>query len=904
MSLTLALNNALSGISVSQRSLAVLSNNVANANTVGYSRQVAELTPQVTGSQGAGVRLEQIVRKIDEYLNRAVQDQTSNVAGTEVVSEYMSRMQVMMGEPGGSNSLDEYVENFFNVMQSLAESPELSSFRSQTVNAGVILAREVSNLASGLEDLRFQADSDIKQGLNFVNDEIIRLYEINQSIYRARSLGESTANFLDQRDLSLKKIAEYVDVKVNELDNGEVYVYTTKGVPLLEYQPYQFQYNGVSSLETFIDDAPLAGITVDALKDDGTFVGRPEEVVSSGVDHDITTSLVSGKIKGLLELRDNKIPDTLDQLDQIASRLRDGLNAIHNSGSGLPAASDLMGERPVGYDESFEWTGTARIAILNEDGTAPASRYDNSVAGYMALDLDFDAMRSQYGDLLTTQNIMDEINAHFQPQNNAVVGNMQDIALAAISNNVPDTGNTFNFDFDLKNISATDSNFWVTSLDVLDDGGVSIDTQNLSAANTVAVNATNTFQTVNGSNLVTVNATGHGYAAGDVVYLNNVSGAVNGIPAAEFNGQAFRITNVTANSFQIELVSNATSSTPPSFDMAGVTSLAADATQDAGRKSRTGGAGFTVDLSGNPASSYYTVRATVMVEDSKGNLVATTVDYQVDGQQSNTVNERYAARAISAGGTIEVPVSARAMVKAQLVDADGNIASPGEDGFLQLVGQPVPGEPGKTYTIAIDDLGSEQLGRPNESPVVRGTNLGFSHFFGLNNFFSSNELTATGDSVSGSALNLNVRQDIIDNPNLVSMGTLTRSPSAVAEGESPDYSYERTTGENSVAQLMAKLGLDQQQFTASGGLPTTNKSFNGYAAEILGYNASQAASATAQASDELTLLEGFQARVDSVSGVNIDEEMANTIIFQNAYSASAQVIRTVKELFDTLIAAF
>src|SRR5690606_9603857 len=133
---------------------------------------------------------------------------------------------------------------------------------------------------------------------------------------------------------------------------------------------------------------------------------------SSGVNQDITTILRSGKIKGLLDVRDREIPDMLDQLDQIASRLRDELNAIHNSGSGIPAASTLTGDRLVGYDEGLEWSGTVRIAALMTDGLAPDSRYDNSEAGFPALDLDMDALRSEYGDLLTVETIMKEINEH------------------------------------------------------------------------------------------------------------------------------------------------------------------------------------------------------------------------------------------------------------------------------------------------------------------------------------------------------------------------------------------------------------------------------------------------------------------------------------------------------------
>ena len=219
-----------------------------------------------------------------------------------------------------------------------------------------------------------------------------------------------------------------------------------------------------------------------------------------------------------------------------------------------------------------------------------------------------------------------------------------------------------------------------------------IDTVNLQLANEITLDAVNTFTTTLDSNVVTVAATGHGYSEGDVVYLNNVSAPVDGIPAAEFNGQAFRITNVTANTFDIEVVT--TAATGMAVNDAAVTSLAADTTQPPGMKSRTGNGGFTVDLSAAPASSFYLVRADVMVEDDEGNITTSTVEYRVSGGQTETINQRYPARAASGGGTLNVPTSHQPLIRAQLVDAEGNVASAEEAGYLQIVAQEVPGEPG------------------------------------------------------------------------------------------------------------------------------------------------------------------------------------------------------------------
>lgn len=905
MSLSLTLNNALSGINVAQQSLSVLSSNVANANTEGYSRQVAELSPNTAGTQGAGVRVEQIVRKIDLYLERAVRTQTAEASSAQTVSEYMSRIQILMGEPGGNNSLDEYIENFFNAMQSLAETPELTSFRYEAVNNGSILARELSALAGSLEDLRFQAEQDIQSSIDYVNSEIMRLYEINQSISRAVNMGEPAASFLDQRDIALEKLAEHIDLKIIERDNGTVYVYTQRGEALMEHIPYQLQYNGVNSLDTFVNDGLLSPITIDGVDDNGEFIGLPTEIVSAGRNQDITTSLTGGKLKGLLDIRDREIPNLLSQLDLIAAELRDQFNAIHNSGSGLPPASTLTGTRSIGYENLLEWTGGARIAVLNADGTPVSSRYGHTDSGFLPLDLNFDQLRSEFGDRLTTQTIIDEINAHFLPQNKAVVGNLNDIRMSAISNTIPD-GTDFSFDLELENISSSNANFWVTNVTVLDDTANPMAGAASSTIPTaMPLNAVGTFGTTAGSATVTVNSTGHGLSEGDVVYLNGVGGPIDGIPAADFNGRAFKISNVTANSYDITITTGNVAAAGAGGNAPAATALPTYAQQAPGQKDRTGDNGdFTLDLSSAPGSSYYTVQMDVMVEDDNGNLTTSTVDYRVANNQNNIINQRYSARAVAGGGTLEIPTSSQTVMRARLVDEDGNVVGPNESGFLQLVASNLPGQSDQKYTIAIDDLSSKDLGLPDDNPAVEGSGRGFSHYFELNNFFVSNNPTHDGDTVNGSAYAMAVRQDIVDNPNLVSLGTLTQSPGPADQGAAPYYTYERASGENSVAQSLAGLGLAQLDFSAAGGLPTTTKSFNGYASEVLGYAAGRAASAEGRADDQQTLLDGFRERADAVSGVNIDEEMANTIIFQNAYSASAQVIRTVKELFDTLMASF
>ena len=154
MSLSLALNNALSGLRVNQASLSVLSNNIANANTEGYSKQYVDQSQVILDGVGSGVRIDDITRKIDKYLDRSIQREMSNVGAASRVAEYYERVQILMGEPGQANSIDEYVESFFNSLQALSETPDRTSFKTTVAGTADTLARELSGLARALEDLR------------------------------------------------------------------------------------------------------------------------------------------------------------------------------------------------------------------------------------------------------------------------------------------------------------------------------------------------------------------------------------------------------------------------------------------------------------------------------------------------------------------------------------------------------------------------------------------------------------------------------------------------------------------------------------------------------------------------------------------------------------------------------
>ncbi len=904
MSLTLALNTALSSLNVNQRTMAVISHNIANANTEGYSRQVVDLASITIDGTGQGVRVEDVIRKVDEYLQAAINRQTSDVGRADVISEFMDRMQIFMGEPGSANSIDEHIETFFNSLQSMAETPERTSTRAAVVAAAVTLSNEFSSLAMNMQQLRLRADEEISQAVTTVNADLRKLYDINEALITADAFGNSKASLLDDRDAALKDIAKYLDIRTYEKDNGSVHVYVGSGISLLDDVPYQLSYTKLGNVEQLIDDANYSPITLNRV-DPETYatIGSPITIATGGTSDEVTPIFSSGEIFGLMQIRDKLIPEMLQQIDTLAATLRDKVNEIHNQGSGYPAATELTGTRLVNASDASAWEGSVRIAVLDKEGRPVTAAYTDEAGGFRPLLLNLSQLYNGTSTLgePDVQSIIDEINNHFTvPQSKLELGNLNQIQLSMLSDNVPGATPVVNFDFDIENISGQYGDFWINDVQVLDDTATNI-TNVSNTLPSITLDPAATYTTTFGSTDVVVTSLGaHNLKVGDRVHLTDPGGPVDGIAGATFDDY-FTVTAVSGNTFTVDL------GVLPAVGMTtGIVGQSAYPPYDtitAGEQDRTFQNGsISANLSLNPSSTYYDFQVTMAVRAEDGTVSTSVVNYRVESPLKNTRNDRFSANAVISGSATVVPSSnTQGYLRAMLVDADGNELNKtngeygDQAGYLKIVTR------NPEYTVVIDELGSSQLGLPSNIPPEKGTGRGFSWYFELNNFFKSNDPTPTGDTLKNSALYMAVEDRLQDNPSLLSTGNLQLSNQPSSSYADPLYTYERYSGDNSIAQKLAKLGIEAIDFSAAGGLPDMSLSFNGYAGEMLGYMTSQTVAASSTLDNAQILLSGYNERSDAISGVNLDEELANMIIYQNAYTASARVIKVTDELFDTLL---
>jgi flagellar hook-associated protein 1 FlgK len=152
-----------------------------------------------------------------------------------------------------------------------------------------------------------------------------------------------------------------------------------------------------------------------------------------------------------------------------------------------------------------------------------------------------------------------------------------------------------------------------------------------------------------------------------------------------------------------------------------------------------------------------------------------------------------------------------------------------------------------------------------------------------------------GVSASGTATALAVRSDLSRSPSLLASGQPTWQADEALGGR-----YSVSVGEASIARDLADALAAPAGLPWSGAMAAVTLSLSDYAAAIIGAHSTDAARFAEEAEYETYLVDSLTAQSQSVSGVNLDEEMANLIVYEEAYSAAANIITTIQAMFDAL----
>jgi len=364
--ITLALRTAQSGLLTNQTALNAIANNVANVNSVGYSRKIINLEQRVVSGAGAGVQISEIARRIDEGLLKSLRLQLSDFNAIDIQTTFFERMQELFGAPGDNTSIAHIFEEFTTAVETLAVSPDRILEQSDVVRWGQNIAIKLQDMSTTIQDLRKQADDAIADIVEQINELTERISNLNDEIIARGTVGRDVSDLKDQRDQAVDELSTLADIRYFFRSDGDIIVFTSAGRTLVDNQPAELSHDAAAS---------VTPTTTHAEGDfDGLFIG--EEI--SG--NDITNEIRGGKLKGLIDLRDSILTDLQSQIDHLAATLRDTVNQVHNRGAPFPGLQSMTGSRiftePGTQTIRLDPTGSAddvTIALFNSTGDQSAT---------------------------------------------------------------------------------------------------------------------------------------------------------------------------------------------------------------------------------------------------------------------------------------------------------------------------------------------------------------------------------------------------------------------------------------------------------------------------------------------------------------------------------------------------
>ena len=259
------LNIGQSALNASQAWISVTGNNLANADTEGYSRQYVDqrdaggLTTK-PGAQGLGVNAQQIMRFFDSFLERSYVRQATNSARWDEQDTIMTSLENIFNESNRSG-LSSSLNKFFTAWQDLALRPEDTATRESLLSYADNLSDMFGSTMDGIKAIQKEMDVSIGQTVDRVNDLSKAIADLNRQITSNTVDGVSNPNsLLDKRDQLVRELASLADVETIDNGKGNFRVQLTTGQPLVDGQSsYELRVMGPQAENRLTADSAYRG---------------------------------------------------------------------------------------------------------------------------------------------------------------------------------------------------------------------------------------------------------------------------------------------------------------------------------------------------------------------------------------------------------------------------------------------------------------------------------------------------------------------------------------------------------------------------------------------------------------------------------------------------------------------
>ena len=314
------INIGMSGLNASQGALATVGNNIANANTSGYSRQ--QIVQSSAGSQqvggvfiGTGTTLADVRRVYNSYLDAQLQTTTSLNGDAQAYLDQIGSVDKLLSDK--STGISAVLSSFFSSLQTAAGAPGDVSPRQLLLTNAQALSNRFNSISSQLNQQNEGINTQLDTLTSMVNQHTATIASLNKQIAQATTAGNTPNNLLDARNEAVRTLNELVGVTVQEHDN--VYDVTLgTGQALVQGNTS----NTLSAVPGKVDKSQFS-----------------IQINYAQSSSDVTSVITGGKIGGLLRYRDDVLAPAINDLGRTAIVVADAINK--QLGQGLDANGEF-----------------------------------------------------------------------------------------------------------------------------------------------------------------------------------------------------------------------------------------------------------------------------------------------------------------------------------------------------------------------------------------------------------------------------------------------------------------------------------------------------------------------------------------------------------------------------------
>jgi flagellar hook-associated protein 1 FlgK len=299
---------AAHALEVAQGALTATSNNISNANTAGYTREIPQLSENqlsVSGTHvsGGGVSFDGLNSVRDQLLNLQILQQNSAKYSSDTAATALDQAQSYFTSTGGD--IASALSSFSSSLIQLSGNPSNSATQQAVLSAGKNLAQAFNSTANGLTAVQSQMNTQVAQTVAQINSLSQQIAQLNGKVAQLEAAGKDGGTIEDQRGELVRQLSQLTGITVSKSSDGEV-ITTGNGSPLvMGGQSFTLQAaNGSDGQQHVLD--------------------------SNGTD--ITASIQGGKLGASIEVRDQTIPGYLSQLNTLATEFADAFNAAQVKG--------------------------------------------------------------------------------------------------------------------------------------------------------------------------------------------------------------------------------------------------------------------------------------------------------------------------------------------------------------------------------------------------------------------------------------------------------------------------------------------------------------------------------------------------------------------------------------------